>query len=150
MSYNRLQTGRCSEPEREYFITFATHNRIRVFDDFHSARILIQQLSQLDEDNCLFPQAWVVMPDHVHILAILGAVCSLSECMQQLKGRSSRIINGHQGEHHPPLWQPGFYDRALRSEEDRLAIARYIVANPLRAGLVKRLADYPHWDSVWL
>jgi putative transposase len=30
------------------------------------------------------------------------------------------------------------------------SIARYIVANPLRAGLVERLGDYPHWDAVWL
>jgi len=30
------------------------------------------------------------------------------------------------------------------------ATARYIVANPLRAGLVERLGDYPLWDAVWL
>ena len=35
-----------------------------------------------------------------------------------------------------PLWQPGFYDRALRREDDRKAVARYILTNPLRAGLV--------------
>jgi hypothetical protein len=29
-------------------------------------------------------------------------------------------------------------------------LARYIVANPLRAGLVEHLGDYPHWDAVWL
>jgi putative transposase len=29
-------------------------------------------------------------------------------------------------------------------------VARYIVANPLRAGLVNRVEDYSHWDSIWL
>jgi hypothetical protein len=29
-------------------------------------------------------------------------------------------------------------------------IARYIVGNPLQAGLVDRIGDYPHWDAVWL
>ena len=29
-------------------------------------------------------------------------------------------------------------------------VARYIVANPLRAGLVERVGDYPYWDAVWL
>ncbi|MFV3290267.1 transposase, partial [Pseudomonas sp. NY11955] len=29
-------------------------------------------------------------------------------------------------------------------------VARYIVANPIRAGLVSRVGDYPHWDAVWL
>jgi putative transposase len=48
------------------------------------------------------------------------------------------------------LWQPGYFDRALRKEDDRLAVARYLVANPLRAGIVQRIGDYPHWDSVWL
>jgi hypothetical protein len=31
-----------------------------------------------------------------------------------------------------------------------LAMARYIVANPLRAGIAHSLADYPHWDAIWL
>jgi putative transposase len=48
------------------------------------------------------------------------------------------------------LWQKGYHDRAIRREEDLLAVARYIVANPLRAGLVKRVGDYPLWDAVWL
>jgi putative transposase len=48
------------------------------------------------------------------------------------------------------VWQRGFYDRAIRKEEDLLAVARYIVANPLRAGLVSQLSDYPFWDAVWL
>jgi len=38
----------------------------------------------------------------------------------------------------------------MRKEEDLQALARYIVANPLRAGLVKRVGDYPHWDAMWL
>jgi hypothetical protein len=31
-----------------------------------------------------------------------------------------------------------------------LNAARYIVANPLRAGLTRRLGDYPLWDAIWL
>jgi hypothetical protein len=48
------------------------------------------------------------------------------------------------------VWQSGFHDRALRQEEELQTIARYIVANPLRAGLVKRVGDYAHWDAMWL
>lgn len=47
-------------------------------------------------------------------------------------------------------WQRGFFDRAIRREDDLVSIARYIVANPLRAGLVERIGDYAHWDSVWM
>ncbi|MFP3408382.1 transposase, partial [Pseudomonas sp. SIMBA_065] len=48
------------------------------------------------------------------------------------------------------IWQPGYQDHALRREERLVHVARYIVANPLRAGLVKSVRDYPHWDAVWL
>jgi hypothetical protein len=37
----------------------------------------------------------------------------------------------------------------IRREEDLVSIARYIVANPLRAGIVKSVREYPHWDAVW-
>lgn len=88
------------------------------------------------------------MPDHLHWLIALQQG-SISDLMRRIKGRSAKRINalvGHQGK----LWQDGFHDRALRREEDVLPAARYIVANPLRAGLVRKIGDYSLWDAVWL
>ena len=68
---------------------------------------------------------------------------------RSVKGASARAV-GQVLARRGGLWQPAFYDRALRRDENRIAAARYIVANPLRAGLVAHLGDYPHWDSVWL
>ncbi|GGY09626.1 hypothetical protein GCM10007160_41190 [Litchfieldella qijiaojingensis] len=48
------------------------------------------------------------------------------------------------------IWQRGYHDRAIRDEEDIRAVARYIVANPLRAGLVNDIGQYPLWDAKWL
>jgi uncharacterized protein with ACT and thioredoxin-like domain len=48
------------------------------------------------------------------------------------------------------IWQQDFHDHALRMEEDVKSVARYIVANPLRAGLVMKIGDYSHWDAKWL
>ncbi|MNN82247.1 hypothetical protein D3C81_1991650 [compost metagenome] len=48
------------------------------------------------------------------------------------------------------LWQQGYHDRALRRDEDLVKLARYVVANPLRAGLVEKLGDYPLWDAIWV
>jgi hypothetical protein len=70
--------------------------------------------------------------------------------MQSLKRNSARQVNQRLGRSGAAVWQPGFFDRALRAEDDLVAVARYIVANPLRAGLCRRLGDYPLWDSVWL
>ena len=92
--------------------------------------------------------AWVVMPDHFHWLIELQQG-SLSDLMQKTKSRSTKTVNRLTGRK-VPLWQKGFHDRALRREEDLVKTARYIVANPLRAGLVQKLGDYPLWDAVWV
>lgn len=66
-----------------------------------------------------------------------------------VKCRSTLAINNHLGRS-GPLWQKGFHDRALRQEEDLQAVARYVIANPRRAGLVDRTGSYPLWDAKWL
>lgn len=149
MSYNELRKGRYSEPGREYLVTAVTHGRNPVFLDFHAARRLVWEMRRLEEEDKVHWLAWVVMPDHMHGLLSLCGGHTLSAAMNDLKGRGARLINRASGRT-GPLWQPGFHDHALRREEGRQATARYIVANPLRAGLVNELGDYPHWDSIWL
>ena len=88
------------------------------------------------------------MPDHLHWLVVIGDM-PLQTLAQRVKSRSAIAINKARLRH-GKLWQKGFHDRALRREDDLQSVARYIVANPLRAGLVKRLGDYPLWDAIWL
>jgi len=45
------------------------------------------------------------------------------------------------------LWQNGYYDRVLRDDEATLTVVRYILENPVRAGLVARVSDYPYLGS---
>ena len=149
MSYDELRKGRYSEPGREYLVTAVSHQRRPVFRSFEASRLLVSELRHLEDEGKVVWLAWVVMPDHLHGLMSLTGIVTLSAAMNDLKGRSARAINsllGCKG----AVWQPGFHDHALRHEEDRLATARYIVANPLRAGLAESLSDYPHWDSIWL
>ena len=91
--------------------------------------------------------AYVVMPDHVHWLMQLGEVGVLSSVVQRVKSRTSRFLRkaGYECE-----WQRGFHDHAVRKEEDLAGLARYVVANPVRAGLVRSVRTYPHWDAIWL
>ncbi len=73
----------------------------------------------------------------------------LSAAINRFKACSASRVNEHlnrQG----ALWQKSFYDHALRKNEDVRGIARYFVANPLRAGLVEHIGNYPLWDAVWL
>ncbi len=74
---------------------------------------------------------------------------SLSWVMKTFKARSALAINRYRS-HSGSIWQRAYYDRAVRKEEDIRRIARYIVANPLRAGLVRNVGDYPHWDCIWM
>ncbi len=149
MTVNDLRKGRWSEAGREYLVTMVTHRRKPAFVDLLCARLLVGELRRLsNEGNCEW-LAWMLMPDHFHGLARLGSQSSLSAVIRLLKGRSARRIQQARGDR-GRFWQTGYHDRALRRQEDRRAVARYIVANPLRAGLVERIGDYPHWDCVWL
>ncbi|MGE5155503.1 MAG: REP-associated tyrosine transposase [Bdellovibrio bacteriovorus] len=149
MSYNDLREGRFSEPGREYLVTTVVRGRTPWFRDFGAARACIRQLPRVEGETGARWLAWVLMPDHFHGLVGLGDAADLATLMRLLKGASAHAVNQVRGRS-GPIWQPSYYDRALRRDEDRVAAARYIVANPLRAGLVSRLGDYPHWDSVWL
>ena len=88
------------------------------------------------------------MPDHFHLLLQLRDM-PLGKVLNALKSKSAIELNREIGRT-GPFWEPGFHDHALRREDDLLGVARYIVANPLRAGLVRRLGDYPYWNAVWL
>jgi putative transposase len=108
----------------------------------------VAELRKAHDQSCVESIAWVVMPDHFHWLVQLQSG-SLAEVIGGIKARCTQAVNqktGRQG----ALWQSGFHDRAIRDDEDLLPFARYIVANPLRAGLVKKIGDYPLWDACWL
>lgn len=93
--------------------------------------------------------AWVVMPDHMHWLMRLDEHIELSAVVRRVKSSTAVAINRQLGRS-GSVWHPAFHDRALRQDDDVVTVARYIVANPLRAGLVLSLGDYPLWDAVWL
>ena len=138
-----LRMGRFSQPNQIYHITFTTKNREPVFKRFANARLFIHVLKQSDELQHTNTLAFVVMPDHVHWLFALGSKHQLPNVVKTIKSKVSIKIG-------KPVWQSGYYDHAIRQDEDIVNIARYIIANPIRAGLVKRVGDYPHWHAVWL
>ena len=89
------------------------------------------------------------MPDHVHWLVQLRDETSLSKVVQTTKSATARRLNRHL-KRRGKIWQYGFHDHAIRKEEEIKDVARYIVANPLRAGLVSNVRDYPFWDAIWI
>ncbi|SFW55284.1 REP-associated tyrosine transposase [Luteibacter sp. UNCMF366Tsu5.1] len=145
---HRLRAGRVSEPGRVYFVTAVTWNRTPLFRNVHHARVasrICHRSSTWPHATCL---AWVLMPDHWHGLIKLGDE-DLHRVVGRYKAAVSRVIK-RASERESPVWQRTFHDRALRREDDIKAAARYLIANPLRAGLVERIGDYPYWNAVWL
>ena len=53
-------------------------------------------------------------------------------------------LSCHTGE----LWQPGFFDHVLRSEESYVEKWQYVLENPVRAGLVKELEQWPYQGEI--
>lgn len=144
----RLRKARVSDPDRIYLLTCVVHLRQPVFSDWRLGRLVVDQFRQAEKDLLVTSLAWVVMPDHFHWLVQLHHG-TLAELMCRIKSRSSRSLN-RVGRCSDRLWQRGYHDRALRRDEDVKTVARYIVMNPLRAGLVTRLGEYPLWDAVWV
>lgn len=145
---HRLRSGRNSEHGRAYLITTVIHKRQPIFSDWRIGRLLVAQFRRAHDSGLVSSIAWVVMPDHFHWLMQLHDG-NLGSVIGATKARSTQAVNNMTGRC-GPLWQTGYHDRAIRDGEDLLPFARYIVANPLRAGLVEKIGDYPLWDASWL
>ena len=89
--------------------------------------------------------AYCFMPDHLHLLA----EGYLESADVSLFARAFRQRSGYMFRRRwrQRLWQEGYYDRVLRGSDDTLEVARYIIANPVRAGLCEGAIEYPFSGS---
>jgi putative transposase len=145
---NRTRMGRYSERGQIYLLTSITKNRHEFFSDWKIGMLVARQFEQAEREELVASLTWVVMPDHVHWLVELKEK-PLSVVVARIKSKSNHMVNkalARTGS----IWQRGFHDRAIRRDEDLKAVARYIVLNPVRAGLVKRVGDYPLWNAAWI
>ncbi len=144
---HRLRIGRYSTANQVYLITTVCWNRQPIFQDFPAARSLVQALQQAQPSA--YTLCYVVMPDHLHWLMQLRPGAELSATVKLVKSIATRWIK-QRDPAREKVWQPGFHDHQLRREEDMRVLAKYVVANPVRAGLVSSVRYYSLWDAVWL
>jgi len=89
--------------------------------------------------------AWCVMPNHVHVVARLMPGANLATVLKAWKHFSARAANqalGRRG----AFWQREYYDRLIRDEQELHRAIRYVVENPVKAGL----KDWPWvWSQGW-
>lgn len=145
---HRLRKGRHSEQGLIYLVTTVTRGRRPIFSDWvtgHACAVAIHAFPRFAPVTSL---AWVIMSDHLHWLFRLDDR-TLDETMCRFKANLARQVNISRGET-GMVWQAGYHDRGIRREQDLRAVARYVIANPVRAGLCERVGDYPFWNAIWL
>ena len=86
------------------------------------------------------------MPDHLHLLVTCQSeeadlIAFAKDVKQRVAYRRRCLDRG-------VVWQPGYYERILRDDEATLTVAKYILANPVRKGLVREPRDYPFSGSA--
>ncbi|UPG86360.1 transposase [Luteibacter aegosomatis] len=145
---HRLRIARTSEPGHIYLITTATWNRTPLFRDHACARAVSRVCHAANTWKGARCLAWVLMPDHWHGMVQLDDG-DLWKIVGRFKSLASRAVRDVRPRSYP-VWQKSFHDAGLRRDVDVKAAARYLVANPLRAGLVSTIGDYPYWNAVWL
>ena len=147
--HSALRKGRVSAPGAVYLVTFATRDRAPLFLDHGMAMRTCRAIT----DQRLWLQsgllAWVLMPDHWHGMVQLGERETLPRLVGRVKTNSARHARARH-ESAPPVWAAAFHDRALRHDESIADAARYILMNPIRAGLAPSPGKYPYWDAMWI
>jgi len=132
--------------EHRYSLTFCTFNRQLVFRDAETVRVGLTQIERAANLEGFEVPAYCFMPDHLHLLVVGHSAESqlprFTKTSKQLTAYVHRQRTGHQ------LWQRSGWDHVLRGDEATVAVARYILANPVRAGLVNRAEDYPFSGSL--
>jgi len=87
------------------------------------------------------------MPDHLHLLAEGSGDSDLAKFIKLFKQRSSYEYRQAKGQ---PLWQKSYYDHVIRNEDDERESFLYIQQNPLQAGLVENIEEYPFLGGAWI
>jgi putative transposase len=131
-----------------YFLTFCTFERRETFRDSAVVTLPLTQFRRTARTSAFVILAYCLMPNHVHLL-VEGktATADLRRFIKRAKQSAGQAYAHRAGVR---LWQDGYYDRVLRPADDAKAVARYIIENPVRAGLVRVPTEYPHLGSdVW-
>lgn len=86
---------------------------------------MVQELVRLRDELGFALLAYAVMPDHLHLLVAPSAAVDLSRIMQSIKGRFARLWN-RQSRTVGSLWQPRYYESAVRTEAQLWRWIEYI------------------------
>jgi putative transposase len=116
--------------------------------DARVARVVADALLYGESGRCFYQlRAWVIMPNHVHVLLLPKT--SLSVITRWVKGSTAREANLILGRTGEAFWQDESFDRRVRNDFELDRIVRYVEYNPVSAGFVGSPGDWA-WSSARL
>ncbi|MFQ5863546.1 MAG: transposase [Candidatus Brocadiales bacterium] len=131
---------------RPYFVTLCTKDGRHILHG-RLAKNIVSCLKELRVSHDFKLYAYCVMPDHAHLLLSPGdSGLSLSKIVQMFKSITTRRCKADGAKN--LLWQTYFYDHVVRKEENLDSVAKYILENPIRKGMVKDWQKYPFCGLV--
>ena len=119
-----------------YFVTSRTFNSRRVFQVERNAELFLDTLQHYERERNYELHAFVVMPDHIHLLLTPTGV-ALERAMMLIKGGFSHRLASKL-----PVWQKSFTDHRIRDNDDLVKHCNYIHENPVRAHICSKPEDY--------
>ena len=128
-----------------YFVTFCTRDRRPFFTHADHVCLVEQHFLRAAKEFDIADLAHCFMPDHLHA-AVEGR--SPEADARMFISRMKQYTGFHfKKEFGEPLWQRYGYERVVHDDEATSAVIRYVLENPLRAGLVSSVAEYPFIGS---
>jgi putative transposase len=127
------------DPSKEgFFITVCCEQRGRnqlAFPEVAAA--LIDTIKHRNEGHVWHAHVAVIMPDHVHLIVTFGIMDKrIQTIVSKWKEWTAKSLSIR--------WQRDFFEHRLRKEESFREKADYVLANPVRAGLVAHCEDWPY------
>lgn len=129
-----------------YFATTDTWERHALFINTSLAAVVVEQIAACRDRGFYELHAFVLMPDHLHVLITPGIETSIERAMQMIKGGSAHRM-GRESPQPFPIWHRGFHDRWIRDADQFRAAKLYIEQNPVKARLAESAEKYS-WSSA--
>jgi putative transposase len=133
---------------RTFFVSSRTHRGAAILQTERMASLFIEVLRSYMREMKFKVHDFVVMPNHVHVLLTLGPKLTIEKAVQMMKGNFSYRAKkefGYQGE----IWQKGFSEVQVLSEDSFIRHQEYIDQNPVKKGLARSAEEYPY-SSTYL
>ena len=141
-----MKPTRVLHPHGTHFVTFSIWQRRRLFIIEPYVRLFLKTLYGYRRQGRFELHAFVVMPEHVHLLLTPATDITLERSIQFIKGGYSHALGvelARKGE----VWQRGFTDHRIRDSEDFENHRSYIHENPVKRGLVELASDYRYCSA---